>query len=86
MSDFFFDNCVSKYLARMLDAWDLHHTIRHIAEDSRLSISASDVEIIDVLSRQEAPEVLVTADCNMKRVPDERKALRESGLTVIFLV
>jgi hypothetical protein len=85
VSDFFFDECVSKYLARMLDAWDRRHTVRHISEDSRLGVTASDVEIINVLSREEIPEVLVTADCNMKRVADERKALKESGLTVIFL-
>lgn len=83
--NFFFDRNLGKRLAWMLDAYDPDHTVRHLDDDARFSRDDSDIRLVEVLSREQPPTVLVTADVSMRRKPEERRALAGSGLTVVFL-
>lgn len=82
---FFLDRCIAKRLARMLDAYDVENTIRHLDDDARFYPNSPDVDIIAAVSADEPKPVYVTADQGNRRVPAERAALRDSGMTVIFL-
>jgi hypothetical protein len=83
---FFFDRNLGVRLARMLDAYDGQHTIRHLDDDTRFPKDVSDMDLIEALSSDEPAPVLVTADVNMyTKNPEERRALARSGLTCVFL-
>jgi hypothetical protein len=83
---FFFDRCVSVRLARMLDAFDKDHTVRHQDNDGRFEITAEDTFIVATLSQDSPKPVFITCDANMyTRNPVERRALRDSGLTCVFI-
>ena len=70
----------------MAAEYDPDVDVRHLDDDSRFRRDSPDVEIIQALQSESPPPVFVTADLNIKRKhPHERKALAESGLTVVFL-
>jgi len=81
---FFFDRCVPKRLARMLDAYDANHQIVHQDDDARFEPETTDVELFQRLGRDDPRPVFVTADPAQRRHRNERVALGESGLTVVF--
>lgn len=70
----------------MLREYNPEHEIVHLDDDPRFNKRTPDVELIRALSNDRPRWVLLTADLNMKRkYPQERKALADSGLSVIFL-
>ncbi len=72
-------------LARMLDEYDDEHDVVHEDEVKRFKPETPDVEMIKALAKENPKPVLVTCDVNMlSRDAIERKALSESGLTVVF--
>ena len=82
---FFFDRCLPLRLARMLDGYDQQNHIMHQDDDKRFDCKDEDVFIVQALSQEDPKPVFITADVNMyTRKPNERKALRESGLTCVF--
>jgi len=84
--NFFMDRNIGVRLARMLDAYDAKNTVRHQDDDSRFDKNTTDRELLTTLANEKPRPVFLTADLNMyKRRPDERKALAESRLTVVFL-
>lgn len=83
---FFFDRCLPLRLARILQAYDTDNEITHQDDDVRFVCTDEDISILEALSQQEPKPVFITADVNMRhRNPDERQALRGSGLTCVFM-
>jgi hypothetical protein len=81
---YFFDRNLAVRLARMLAAYDDGNTIVHQDADNRFTPNTADVELIRALSGDMPPPVFLTADVSQRRDPVERKALADSGLTVVF--
>lgn len=82
--NFFFDRCVSVRIARMLGAYERDHQIIHQDDDARFTTETTDVELITAIADDPKP-VFITADISQRREPLERKALRDSGLTIFFI-
>jgi hypothetical protein len=69
----------------MIAGFDTDHEIMHEDDDTRFRRDSEDVLIISVLARENPKPVFLTSDLNMRsRYPHERKALAESGLTIVF--
>jgi hypothetical protein len=83
--NFFFDRCVPRRLAWMLDAFDPDNTVGHQDDDARFPPETPDERLISALAQDSSTPVLVTSDRAMRRNPVERLALAGSGLTVVFL-
>jgi len=82
---FFFDRNLGVRLARMLNQFDVNHTIRHLDDDGRFDQRTQDVELVETLASENPKPVFLTADTKMrKKNPEERRALAQSGLTVVF--
>jgi hypothetical protein len=82
---FFFDRNIAVRLARMLSALDAQHQVVHQDDDPRFCRRSEDVFIIATLAAEHPKPVFLTADLNMRaKYPHERKALSESGLTLVF--
>lgn len=84
--NFFFDRNIGVRLARMLDSFDPKNQVRHLDDDARFPENIPDIDFIEVLAEDRPKPVLITADTSMyKKNPAERKALVNSGLTIVFL-
>lgn len=81
---FFFDRNVSKHLARMLHGIDREHSIVHQDDDNRFEDTSTDVHIINTLASETPKPVFLTQDIGQKKDPDERKALADSGMSIVF--
>jgi hypothetical protein len=82
--NFFFDRCVGVRLARMLHAYDGVHTIIHLDDDNRFERDSEDTFIINTVGADTPKPVYFTADLNNRKKPNERAALRDSEMTVVF--
>ena len=83
---FFFDRNIAPRLAHGLAGFYPDDGIVHQDDDKRFTKDSKDVFIIQTLAQQDPPPVFLTCDLNMRRkYPDERKALANSGLSVVFL-
>ncbi len=80
---FFLDNDLAQRLARMLDAFDDDHEVRHLKD--RFAPNTADVDWIGSLAKDEDPPALVTIDSRIRRTRAEQLALKESNLTAFFL-
>ena len=69
----------------MLDAYDRENEIQHLDDDSNFAPTTPDIEWIRKIASYEPKPILITADQRMRRNPVERRALSESGLTIVFL-
>ena len=70
----------------MLDAFDLENVVRHQDQDSRFVDVSEDTLIVATVAKDDPPPIFMTCDVNMyTRNPVERKALKESGLTCVFI-
>jgi hypothetical protein len=58
--NFFFDRCLPRRLAWMLDEYEAEHTIVHQDNDDRFASDTSDIELIKTLSSDIPKPVLVT--------------------------
>ena len=83
--NFFFDRCVGRRLARMLDAYDAENTISHQDDDNRFEPTTEDAALIRMIASDQSRPVFVTSDTAMKRRDPERIALADSSLTIVFL-
>ncbi|MGK2956058.1 MAG: hypothetical protein ACSLFI_10370, partial [Solirubrobacterales bacterium] len=81
---FFFDRNISVHLARMISNFDRENSIVHQDEDSRFVDMDDDVFLIETVKNDDDRTVWVTADISQKRNVDERAALRNSGMSVVF--
>lgn len=81
---FFFDRQISVHIARMIGNFDRKNTIVHQDDDVRFDIDDTDAHILKILASEEPKPIWITADVAQKRKPDERVALRDSGMTVFF--
>jgi hypothetical protein len=68
----------------MIAAYDGTHSINHLDDDSRFNKNSEDVFIIQTVSADDPKPVYLTADLNNRKVPAERAALRDSGMSIIF--
>lgn len=83
---FFFDRNLPLRLAQMLDIFDVENQVVHQDDDARFIHTDEDVHIVEMLGQEDPTPVLVTADVNMyTRRPNEQQALRDSGLTCVFI-
>ncbi len=81
---FFFDRNIPIRLAKVVGAYDPEHTVIHQDNDNRFRPQSTDIEIISQLANDKPKPVFVTADEAMRRNANERKALADSQLTLIF--
>lgn len=85
MIRFFFDRSADRYVARMLNAWDRDNTITHQEDDRRFVQGDPDTKIIRLAASDTPKPVFITADEANKKHPEERRALAEAEMTVVFL-
>lgn len=83
--NFFFDRNIGLRIARLLDAFDLANKITHQDDDNRFHDKMKDTDIIRLIASDDPAPVFITSDTSMRKKPEERTALRGSGLTVVFL-
>jgi hypothetical protein len=76
---YFFDNCVSPKLVRMLAALG----VDAIALRDKFPVDVKDTEYLPQL--RNTGWVLVTSDLRIRRTKTEAKALMQSGVTSLFL-
>ena len=82
---FFFDRNWSPRIAKALDILDAANRVVHQNDDPRFTQDSEDVLIIGTLANTNPRPALVTGDLKMRRkVQVERKALKGSGLHVVF--
>lgn len=82
---YFFDRNIAVQLAAMIAAYDDEHEICHHNDDPRFDEKSKDTYIIETLSQDCPLPVFLTCDINIyRKYPDERAALRESGLTTFW--
>lgn len=82
---FFFDRNIANRLVRVLNEWSTSDDLLHQDDDDRFEKTSSDVFIIQTLSKERPRPIFLTADLNIRRkYPEERRALRDSGLIVFF--
>lgn len=82
--NFFFDRNFPRPIARMLGHFERDHNVVHQDDDGQFSPDSEDVHIINTLAARSPSPVWITADLSQKRVPSERAALRNSGMTIFF--
>ena len=83
--NFFFDNNLSRRLARSLhELSQPDHSVVHLKD--KFSPKTDDADWIRALVKERKDWIIVTADVSMQRTPHELEAVRESGLTAFFLV
>lgn len=64
---------------------ETEHVVIHQDDDARFKPQSEDVFIINALASENPKPVFLTADLNMRsKYPHERKALSDSGLTLVF--
>jgi hypothetical protein len=80
--NYFSDRNLAVVLIRMLSAYEQIHRLVHMDEDNRFNPRTTDVELLTILGRDDPKPVLLTAD--LYRKPEERRALRDANLTVVF--
>ncbi len=72
------------HIARMVGNFERAHDVIHQDDDANFQPTDEDVDIVKKVSELYRPAVWITADIAQKRKPDERAALRDSGLSVFF--
>jgi len=69
----------------MLAGYETAHRVMHEDDDTRFRPTSEDTFIIEALSHEDPKPVFLTGDLNMRtKYPHERRALAQSGLTVVF--
>lgn len=82
--NFFFDRCLPRRLAHMINTYEADHTVLH--HDDRFEEQTSDVEWMRTLANEHPPWVVISGDLSIvKRNKAERAALREANLTFFYL-
>ncbi len=78
---FFFDRNMSIWIARMVDAFEREHTVRHHDDDPRFIPTTSDIEWIQALGADDPSWIVISGDGRILRNKVEIAALREARLT-----
>ena len=77
---FFFDRCMSIRLCRMVAILETgRQHLTHHDEDPRFTQKTTDVEWIEVLSRDAERPIVVSGDCKILKRPDEVAALQSAS-------
>lgn len=82
---FFFDRNTSPRLARMLDAFDADHTIRHHDDDTRFERTTPDAEWLAALAGDDEPWVIVSGDGKILSNKAESVLLERTGFRYFYL-
>jgi hypothetical protein len=82
---FFFDRCMSIRLARMVNVYEVEHSVRHHDEDTRFTPATRDIEWIEKLAWKFLrvwPEIVANAATSKARLFEVSggKALKVTGL------
>jgi hypothetical protein len=83
--NFFFDRCMPHRLARMVDAYETDHTVRHHDDDPRFKESTTDVEWLTALAADDPRWIIVSGDGRILKNRAERAALEEANLSCVCL-
>jgi hypothetical protein len=78
---FFFDNCLSPYLARAINELDRKNSLMHLRD--RFDPATDDATWIEALAR-EGGWTIVAGDTRIQKNPVNREAWRRSGMTAFF--
>lgn len=78
---FFFDRCMSVRIARMMDAYDALHQVRHLDDDVRFQPETPDTEWIATLAADDPTWIVLSGDGRILRNKVERATLQTAGLT-----
>ena len=77
------DENLPERAARMLDAFDAKHEVRHMLEF--LPKGSTDVDLLAHLARMKPVPCFLSQDSRIMKRPTERQALKAANLTMIFL-
>jgi hypothetical protein len=78
---FWFDRNIPIRVARVIGAYEPIHLVRHQDDDLRVRPTSTDIEILTLLGNDPACQwSMVTSDRHIRTRPDERQALRKSGV------
>jgi hypothetical protein len=77
---FFFDRCMPIRVARMVNAYESDHEVRHHDEDSRFQPTTSDEEWITTLGGDDPPWVALSGDGRILKNKVMRAKVHQAGL------
>jgi len=82
---FFFDRCLSPRLARMVNAFDMDHSILHHDDDARFDEHTTDEQWLDALANENRPWIIISGDGRILKNKAQLNLLRETGFTFFCL-
>jgi hypothetical protein len=82
---FFFDRCMPIRIARMVNAYESDHTVRHHDEDSRFSPTTTDEEWITTLGADDPPWVALSGDGRILTNKVMRVRLQNTGIRFFYM-
>jgi hypothetical protein len=82
---FFFDRNMPLRIARMVNAYEVDHTVQHHDEDRRFSITTPDKEWIAAIAADAPSWVVISGDGRILRNKAERAALDAAKLTFFWM-
>lgn len=83
--NFFFDRCMPIRVARMVDAYESVHTVRHHDEDARFCPTTPDEEWITTLAKDDPPWVALSGDGRILTNKVMRVRLQQVGLRFFYM-
>ena|SRR5947207_12367405 len=84
--NFFFDRCVPIRVARMVDAYEVEHTIRHHDDDARFNPKTKDIEWMRALASDgHLAWIIISGDGRILKNSAEAAVLKEVNLTFFSL-
>ncbi|MBW3542417.1 MAG: hypothetical protein KY476_19300 [Planctomycetes bacterium] len=82
---FFFDRNFSLRIARMVEVFELAHTVRHHDQDARFDYKTTDVEWLQALGSEPEPWTIISGDGRILKNKVERQALDDTGFQFFCL-
>jgi len=83
--NFFFDRCLPRRLAQIIEIYDTAHSIRHHDDDPRFNETTTDVDWMRALALDSPTWIVVSGDLGILRNRAERAVLREANLSFFSL-
>lgn len=83
--NFFFDRCMPIRVARMVNAYESDHTIRHHDEDARFRPTTTDEEWITALGADDPPWVALSGDGRILTNKVMRVRLQQTGRRFFYM-
>jgi hypothetical protein len=82
---FFFDRCVPRRIALMVNGFEPEHTIRHHDDYEGLTPTTTDVEWMQTISQDDPTWIVLSGDGRILKNKVERSVLEGAGLTFFCL-